>query len=970
MNDQFLSALARYYIQKYGTAVSDLCFVFPSRRAGIFFRNHLANLSGTPIWSPHILTINEFTETIDQTPVADNITLLFKLYEVYAGANEQPLTFDDFLPWGEMLLADFDDIDKYLVDARQLFSNLMSLKELEGDFTFLDEEQVKAIRTFWASFNPHKLSEHQRNFLKNWATLYPVYTRFGELLAAERIAYTGMTMRRISARIAARDMEELPWGRVVFAGFFVLTPSERDLFRYLKNQGKADFFWDYSPWMMQRGKLDGLNDMPRLPFRDAASFLLENVTAFPPPFDWELPQGLSYPDIEIIGVASQTEQLRLVGEFLEQVGPEAAPGEDMDKALGTAIVLTDENMLIPALHAIPPQFGKINVTLGYPLKNTPIYGLIGAIVQLQRNAKITRDGKVWFYFRDVLPVIQHQYISAIDNTNALAVKNQMLGKNSIFVEANELCVGNYFPLIFKKITDSDQIPAYIEHIVFSTYNLIRETTQSYFEQEFVYALYKSVVKLRDLLKKLDKDILPDTWLKLFRKLTETQTVPFKGEPLSGLQVMGMMETRAIDFDNLVVLNMNEGVFPKDSAPNTFIPFNLRKGFGLPTLEHQDAIFSYYFFRLIHRAKKLRLVYNSSSQGLQSGEMSRYLYQLIYQHPAKPKLLTAVEQVKLYKMPAVVGYKTREVADKLRNMGTASGKAISPSALSSYLECEMRFFFRYVAGIKETEEISESLDMRVFGILLHDTMEHLYRQFIVDGCPKTLTEHDLDRLSGDDVLISDTIRKVFAEQFSELSLRNDDFLELQGKNILVFEVLKKYVRQIIQNDKSMLPLTLHHVEASFDMPFTLGDGTIIKIGGKVDRIDETGGMVRVVDYKTGSAVNKVAKLDYLFEPKRHKDVKAIFQTLLYASVLKHRAFAGRRIAPAVLQLKNVFSQNDYSVSIGEYKNVQMLELDLVEDEFNDRMRSLLDGLFDTQRPFVQTDEVKKCEMCAYRTLCNR
>lgn len=968
MNHQFLSALAHYYIQRYGTAISDFCFVFPSRRAGIFFRNHLANLSPSPLWSPHILTINEFTETIDQTPVADNITLLFKLYEVYAGVNEQPLTFDEFLPWGEMLLSDFDDIDKYLVDARQLFSNLMSLKEMEDDFTFLDEEQVKAIRMFWASFNPQKLSDQQRNFLKNWATLYPVYTGFNQLLTNEGLAYTGMVMRRLANRIAARDMPGLPWSRVVLAGFFVLTPSERQLFNYLKNQGKADFFWDCSPWMMQSGKATGPNDMPKLPFRDAASFLLENTTAFPPPFDWELPLAAAYPDIEIIGVASQTEQLRLVSEFLEQTG--AGTAETNDKALGTAIVLTDENMLIPVLHAIPPQFDKINVTLGYPLKNTPIYSLVGAIVQLQRNAKTTRDGKVWFYFRDVLPVIQHQYISAIDTHNALAVKQKMLGKNSIFVEAHELCVGDYFPLIFRKITDSDQIPAYIEHIVFGTYNLIRETTQSYFEQEFVYALYKSVVKLRDLLKKLDKDILPDTWLKLFKKLTETQTVPFKGEPLSGLQVMGMMETRAIDFESLVVLNMNEGVFPKDSAPNTFVPFNLRKGFGLPTLEHQDAIFSYYFFRLIHRAKKLRLVYNSSSQGMQSGEMSRYLYQLIYQHPAKPKLMTAVEQVKLYKMPAVTGHKTPDVLQKLREMGTSEGKAISPSALSSYLECELRFFYRYIAGIKETEEISESLDMRVFGILLHDTMEHLYQRFIADGNPRVLGEDDLDRLSKDEALIGDTIRQVFTEQFSELSLKTDDFIELQGKNILVFEVLKKYIRQIIQNDKSVLPLTLHHVEASFAMPFTLSDGSSINIGGKVDRIDETNGTVRVVDYKTGSAVNKVSKLEYLFEPKKHKDVKAIFQTLLYASVLKHQAFSGRRIAPAVLQLKNVFNQSDYSISIGERSQIQTLELDLVEDEFNNHLRLLLDGLFDPQRPFLQTDDVKKCEMCAYRTLCNR
>jgi hypothetical protein len=822
MHHQFLAALATYYHQKYGTSLSDCCFVFPSRRAGIFFRNHLAQLSDKPTWSPQIVTINEFTEQLVHLPVADNITLLFKLYEAYAKVNEQPLSFDDFLPWGEMLLSDFDDIDKYLVDAKLLFSNIMALKELETDYTFLTEDQVAAIRMFWSTFNPHKLSEHQQSFLKNWETLYPVYQQFNELLAADKIAYTGVVMRQLATRIKAHDMPVLPYKKVVFAGFFVLTPSEFELFKYLKEQQLADFFWDYSPWLMDKNTQGGLLTDNALPFRDAASFLRDNLTAFPSPFDWEQPVNTSYPDTDIVGVASQTEQLRLVGDFLEDLSGNGTQVNSEDKMLNTAVILTDENMLIPVLHSVPPAFDKINVTLGYPLKNTPIFSLVGAIVQLQRNAKTTRDGKTWFYFRDVLPVIQHQYVSSIDNDNAQAVKKKMLLKNRIYVEGHELCVGSYFPLIFRKLTQSEEIPQYIEAIIFSTYQLVKETSQSFFEQEFAFALYKSVVKLRDLLKKIDKNIEADTWLKLFKKLTETQTVPFKGEPLSGLQVMGVMETRALDFDNLVILNMNEGVFPKDSAANTFIPFNLRKGFGLPTLEHQDAIFSYYFFRLIHRAKRLRLVYNSSAQGSQSGEMSRYLYQLIYQHPMSPRLNTAVEKVELYKMPAVVGQKTNEVMEVLRNLSALPEKPLSPSALSSYLECEMRFFYRYINKIKEPEEISESLDMRMFGILLHNTMDKLYHPFMESKL--VLTAHDLEALAKNQPLIDATLKEVFLEEFSELSLRHDDFAELQGKNILVFEVLRKFIRQIIMNDKDALPLRIIDLEGRFTMPFTLSNGS--------------------------------------------------------------------------------------------------------------------------------------------------
>jgi hypothetical protein len=965
MNHYFLSALADYYFNKYGTSISDFCFVFPSRRAGIFFRNHLATLSQKPLWSPSVLTINEFVEKLTRQVPADSITLIFKLYDVYCQVNESPLSFDEFLPWGEMLLSDFDDIDKYLADAAHLFSNLMSLKELEGDFTFLSDEQVEAIRTFWSSFNPDRLSEHQKKFIKNWESLLPLYLGFREKLRNEKIAYSGMMMRDLAVAIRQKDDITIEWPKVIFAGFFVLTPAEKLLFKYLKDQKKGMFFWDYSSWLMQEFS-DSQSHLPiHLPFRDAAVFLRENITSFPVPDDWNLPLNGVLPEIEITGVASQTEQLRLVSSFLQNINRDVSQPASDTQALDTAVILTDENMLIPVLHAIPPQFDKINVTLGYPLKNTPIYSLIGAIIQLQRNARKTREGKTWFYFRDVLPVIQHQYIAAIAPDEAAKIKHHMLARNSIYVQADELCISDYFTAVFQKIEVSTQIPAYIEKVLFNTYHLVKQNVQSYFEQEFVFALYKSVVKLGDLLQKLDSSIQPQTWLKLFKRLTENQSVAFKGEPLSGLQVMGILETRAIDFENLVILNMNEGVFPKDSAPNTFIPYNLRKGFGLPTIEHQDAIFSYYFFRLIHRAKKIQLVFNSSSQGTQSGEMSRYLYQLIYEHPVQPVLKTAVEQVQLFRTPQVEAPKTDEVMEKLRALSTGE-KALSPSAISTFIDCEMRFYYKYICKIDEPDEITEDLDARIFGILFHHAMETIYKPLI----NRQLSIDELEKVANDKVLIDSVLRDAFRKHFSELSLRDDEFEELQGKNILVFEVLKRYIRQVILNEKQHLPLVIKGLEIRATMPFTLENGITLQLGGIIDRVDDSKGTIRVLDYKTGSGKDQVAQLSDLFDPDKHKDVKAIFQTLLYCTVLSETSYAGRQVAPTVMWMKKLFISHDYSLKIGQRAAKSTLLLNDVKEEFQMLLGQLLIHLYDENEPFKQTAKDDKCKFCTYKVLCNK
>ena len=964
MNQYFLKALVNYLFQQYGTAISDFCFVFPGRRAGIFFRNYLIDYTEQPIWSPKILTINEFIEEFSTTLPADPITLLFKLYDVYKSTDQSDLTFDEFISWGDMLLSDFEDVDKYMVDPEKLYKNLISYKELDTDYSFLTEEQIKAIRSFWNSFNPNKHSEHQDSFIRKWEQILPLYKKFNQLLKNENLSYSGMIIRNIADKIKNGEGPTVSYPKIVFCGFFVLTPAEKIIFNYFKNIGIGEFYWDYPEHLITNHLNFNSFSPDSIPFKDAGDFMKENLLLFPPPTSWHLPKPNNDPGTEIIGVASQTEQLRIVTKFLEEGSSEKS--NEKKSSLETAVILTDENMLIPVMHAIPPAYDKINVTIGYPLKNTPIFSLIESIINLQRHSKTTSQGKTWFYFRDVLPILQHQYISVLENESASSVKQEMLATNSIFIEASKLWKNDYFKLLFSKIARSEEIPSYIGSILYQTYQLVKANEQTHFEQEYVYVLYKSVNRLSELLNKLGEIKNPETWLRLFKKITETQTIPFKGEPLNGLQVMGILETRALDFDNLIILNMNEGVYPKDSAPTSMIPFNLRKGFGLPTLEHQDAIFSYYFFRLIHRAKKVTLVFNSSSDDMQPGEMSRFLYQLIYEHPVKPKLTTAVDQVKLYQTPKVYTSKTSEIINRLNRYAKDGDKSLSPSALSTYIECPQRFAYRYIFGLDEAEEITEDLDARIFGIIFHSSMEELYKPWL----NKTVEAQEFETLSKNSEKIRQTLLQAFNKHFSEISLNTDDFDELQGKNILVFEVLFKYIQKFIENDALYAPIYFEGLEYKVAESLEIRKNLNVNIGGIIDRLDQIKGIIRVMDYKTGGGNNRINNISDLFLTNKHKDNKAIFQTLLYSSILKSIKGNTIPVQPSVVWLKTLFKNGEYTLKIGQRNQIREIILNDVEDEFIGKLKELLEEIFNPEIPFRQTPELKNCEYCTFKNLCNK
>ncbi len=960
----FIQHLAQYYFDKYQTNISDFCFVFPGRRAGLFFQQHLSTLIKEPLWSPKTITINEFVEELTPYQIADKISLVFELYQVFEEIYKTGTGFDEFLPWGEIIINDFDDIDKYRANAAQVFSNLLSIKEIEADYSFLSDEQIKTIKSFWHTFNPNKLSEHQTEFIKIWEKLNEVYELLNKRLKAKNIAYEGAVYRCIAEDIDNKKALDIRYPKIVFVAFNALNTCEKKLFHHLAIANKADFIWDFTPWLLQVN-LPNTAPGDRMKEHEAVRFIRENLINFPPPQDWHFPQNTELPDITITSVASDTAQTQVVNQYLLDM-PSHENEAQLDTALKTAVVLTDETMLLPVLHAIPSHIDKVNITMGYPIKNTPAYGLLELIFDLQKNGRRTKGGKTWFYFRNVLPILTHQYIEALDSELHKEMAYSLVKRNQIYIEAADLNKSKLLGTIFRIIEKSDDFSVYLIELLQLVFSGLQKNNDGKaLEKEFIYQLHLTITQLSDLIKKLGAEINPDTWIKLFKRAADLKSIPFSGEPLKGLQVMGILETRALDFENLIILNMNEGVFPQTGATNSMIPYNLRKAFLLPTIEHKDAIFAYYFYRLIHRSKKVRLLYNSSSQGMRTGEMSRFLFQLKYEYPPeKLSFSTAVDKVNITTAKEYYVSKNAKVMEILGQYLEGGTRQLSPSALSTYFECPLRFYYKYILNAKEPEEITEDIDPRIFGNLFHETVEEIYKPFV----GKEIQAIDIETLSKDTQTIDLALRTSFNNYFNQ-ELGQSDFNDIQGKNILVFDIIKKYIHQFLSVEKQHAPFTLLGLEKRVTGHIQLADKSIC-LGGTIDRLDRKEGAVRVIDYKTGAGEEYFKEVQELFLQSKHKAKKAIFQTLLYSHILKQDDSNVSNYLPGVVWIKKIFTSPDYSLKIGTPANNETLTLKIVEEEYLEQLKQHLENLFNSEISFTQTEYTDSCKTCSYRSICGK
>ena len=572
----FLYQVASLFYEKWEAEVSRLAFVFPNRRTGLFFQKYLSEVADTPFLLPTILTINDLFIQLSGKQSADRISMLFILYDIYIRQSGSTETFDEFLYWGEMLLNDFDDIDKYMANARMLFSNVTDLREIENDFDFLSDEQIAAIRSFWSSFYPRGDTPNQQQFLAVWQVLYDLYEEFRATLAAEGKGYEGMIFREVVESMERGESPDLPYEQIVFVGLNALSVSEERFLAQLQKREIADFYWDY------------VSDKVTDPDNKASYFVSRNLKSFPSSMKLP-PEEKVKTEIEVIGIPSGIGQAKHVYTLLSDWCKEAEMSSE--EALRTAVILPDEHLLIPVLNAIPEQIRRINVTMGYPLAGTPVASLIEYILALQKNVRYI-DRNPLFYFRDVLPVLNHRYILSTSPEIISSLVKEITENNKIYISHTELEKTPLLEILFTPVTGVEAFSDYLIKVLEELNKVMSALSDEEeedapqrtndLEQEFIFHYFTTVNRMKEVMKDARIEMKIDTFFRLLKRVTDTITIPFHGEPLSGLQIMGVLETRALDFDRLIILSMNEGIFPQRKAANSFIPYNLRRGSGLPT----------------------------------------------------------------------------------------------------------------------------------------------------------------------------------------------------------------------------------------------------------------------------------------------------------------------------------------------------------------------------------------------------
>jgi hypothetical protein len=953
----FLDDVAKYMIEKNHGDFRNTIIIFPNQRARLFFNAHLAAHTDKPLWAPDYYSISDFIQLISGLQVADQLTLIFRLFHVYIDISGSKEPFDTFYYYCEMMLSDFDDIDKYSIDAGVLFKNISDIREIEDHHEYLDELQLETISQFWNIYRKTKDSPEKESFIAIWNLLFAVYKKFRDELTVLGLAYEGMAYRRAVENLKNEKIESLEGRQILFVGFNALNRCEEIIFEKFRRRGNTLFFWDYDESYI-------VNEL-----HEAGLFLRKYISRFPAPEDFV--SGHSDPvnqKISIISVPSDIAQTKIIDFCIDEMKIPYISNPSQ-----TALILADENLLLPVINSLPQEIDEVNITMGYPILETPAYNFILALADLHRNKKSKegKDGGQVFYHTDLFRLLKHSFLQEIWSLeNSKLFESKCKESNLIYIDPS--CIVGQHPLlemIFTSFTASSSFVNYLCNIIdLVGVQMHADTTRTpgqAWQAEVLYSIHKTLMQFDKQLNDSGLTLQFPTIINLLHVILSRVTVPFTGEPLRGLQIMGILETRALDFENLIILSMNEGKFPKTGHAPSFVPFALREGFGLPTIRHQDAIYAYYFYRLLHRAKKIALVYNTRSEGMQKGEPSRYILQLDYESEKPVERVNLGYRILPLSHPTFSGSRTKQVTNSLQKFLHPDGKSfLSPSALNTYLKCKLQFYYKYIEGLKEPQDIEEEVESNVFGSILHKAMSFLYLPFA--GKEVTLT--DMETLRGNDALIEDALYRAFgAEYFFRAQVVKGDF---RGKNLIIKNILHNYVNGIIEFDYRNVPFKMISLEAYYQEKIQLiGSDSVVNIGGFVDRIDIKNGRTRIIDYKTGRKNNTFQSIPELFDTQNKSRNEAVFQTFLYAYMVSGTT-SFTNIQPALLYIRDI-AKPDFSISILQSENRKK---SIVEDfspflsEFEECLINLLTEIFNSSIPFAQTAIDEHCKSCPYNKIC--
>ena len=945
----FLEKTADYIWQTYAEKISELCIVFPNRRAGLFFKKCLAEKISQPIWMPEIYSSEDFIKELSELEILDKWTLLFELYEIYQkGDNSEKETFDEFLKWGQIVLNDYNDIELYMIDSDSLFENLHDIKEIES----------------W-NLNTNSLTDFQKKYLQFWKALGNWHKQFNSSLLAKKKAYTGLAYHLVADKIEEK-IKKKKWQKIIFAGFNALNKAEEKIFSNLKNAGKSEILWDSDTYYTDNEQQEAGKFIRK--YLKNRSFNPSNETIF----RWK--ENLLSNDpksITIIGAAKNISQAKVAGDIISTTYTQKGNLEN------TAIVMSDESLLFPVLSSLPEEVKEVNVTMGYPLRNAPIYSLTELIFNLHKNRKKDR-----FYHKDVIKLFNHPLIR-----NILSVKSKedisyiitdaIQKRNMVFVSIDNI----------KKYIDSGFQKEYqLLQNLFKSWNNIHDAMDCFYyiidilkehlfqenyskkktnlELEYIFTYAKIIKKIKSLILNYNYTGEIKTLHFIFRQIINSTSIPFYGEPLTGLQVMGLLETRTLDFETIIMLSVNENVLPSAKTHNTFIPYDIRRAFDLPTYRDRDAVFAYHFYRILQRAKNVYLIYNTEADTFGKGERSRFITQILHELPKTNKNVRIEEILLDLESKGNTGHNEiiiQKTSDIIKTIHAKGETGFSPSNLNIYTNCSLQFYFHAIAGLRETEEVEETIGADVLGTVIHEVLHKLYN-------PYQFKVLSADEVAGMKKLVESTTEEVFGKEFSSNELK-------YGKNLLTLKVainfisnfLDSEIRFINENQASFKNLTIQSLEQELVSEIEIESvENKIKLKGKADRIDKLGDITRIIDYKTGIVMNKELNVSDWNMLISDSTLAKSFQLLMYA-------FLYQRNNPSIknnLQ-SGIITFRELSAGIKPVtaESSKILNKDILQ-KFEHIVKKLLENIYNPAIPFTQTENIENCTYCNFKSICNR
>lgn len=976
----FLEHVAADILSKYGTDLSRIAVVFPNKRAALFLNSHLARLAGKPLWSPSYITISDLFRNQSKRTVADPIKLVCDLYKSFVSQTGTDETLDHFYGWGQLLLSDFDDIDKQMADADRVFANIADLKEMDDD-SFLTDKQREVLRRFFSNFTDGHETELKQRFLKLWSHLGSIYHDFNRRLEEQGLAYEGALYREVVEKMES-SAEDIPQSSTdiqqsaniiqqsstdvkcyLFVGFNALLRVEQRLFTLLRREGKARFYWDFDHYYKEEN--------------EAGFFIRQYLDAFPNEIDIHddtIYRNFLLPkQITIASAATENIQARYASQWLKA---RLALKRERTASPTTAIVLCNEALLPTIIHCLPAEADSVNITTGYPLAQSPMTSLIAQLIALRREGYDNQRGH--FRLRQVNTVLRNPYLmSASAQTATLA--HQLTSEKIFFPTREQISVDELTTLLFRPFTPLYENEELLTWLCEVTKAIARTPATDVLREESIFRTYTLLNRLLNLVQKGDLKVDTVTLGRLINQLMQQTTVPFHGEPVEGLQVMGILETRNLDFDHLLILSASEGNLPRGAADTSFIPHALRRAYGLTTNDHKVAIYSYYFHRLLQRAKDITIVYNNNTANDgQKGEMSRFLLQLMVSPLPKP-----ISFITLQGGQTIIAERPKAVENHVR-----MPKMITPKAINYFLRCPLQFHYYYECGLREPDDTDDdTIDNILFGNIFHEAARIIYSRMTEQS---TLVKaDDIDWLlktkvnierAVDDAFRSELFRQKQTEKKQTEKKQTEKKprqLALNGLQIINREVIIHYLRQLLILDRQQAPFTILGLEKDVSMELQIQpqqgrQSKKVLIGGRIDRLDmitDKDGRkhIRVIDYKTGaSQLKPLPDVNAVFSQESIKDHSDYYlQAMFYSIIVAHRQ-PDTPVSPALLFIQHTGKQ-DYDPVL-HFGQEPIADVSLHADSFLQQLGGVVARMYDSSTLLSPTSDIKRCSMCPYRQLC--